>query len=414
MELDKKRILALVGLVCATLIFGFLIYKLFFAPTEEEQQQTATEETRGKLSTSQTGEGGERATEELSEEVILPTAADVAPFADGGSKVVAVTTLTSSPNNGATLSADGSGMQFYNKLDGKFYRVDDEGNMVPLSNETFPAVQNVTWAPNKGLAALEFPDGNKVIYNFNEQKQYSIPQHWNDLQFAPDSSQIAGTTASPDPQLRYLFTARTDGTGAVPVQPLGENGNKVIVNWSPNDQVVAFSKTAAPLGGGIDRQGVLLIGKNNENFKQLTVEGLGFEPQWSPTGDRVLYSVFNKSSDLGPTLWVDGGGNDTVGAAKNYLSINTWAHKCTFATTDEVICAVPNPDKLIPGIGFAPQLANDTDDTIYKVNIKTGLQTIIAKPDGNRTIDQVSLSKDGSMLFMKDKASGELLKMRLK
>lgn len=414
MELDKKRILALIGLVAVAIIFGFLIYKLFFAPQKETPPPPTGEETRGKLTASQEGEGGERTTEKLSEEVILPTAADIAPFADGSNKVVAVTTLMSSPNAGATLSADGGGMQFYNKLDGKFYRVDDEGNQMALSNESFPAVKNVTWAPDKGMAALEFPDGNKVIYNFNEQKQYSIPQHWNDINFSPDSSQIAGTTDSPDPQLRYLFAARTDGTGAVPVQPLGDNGNKVIVNWSPNDQVVAFSKTAAPVGGGADRQGVLMIGKNNENFKQLTVEGLGFEPQWSPSGDRVLYSVFNKSSDLGPTLWVDGGNNDTVGAAKNYLSINTWAHKCTFATNDEVICAVPNPDKLIPGIGFAPQLANDTDDTIYKVNIKTGLQTIIAKPDGNRTIDQVSLSKDGGTLFMKDKASGELLKMRLK
>ncbi len=415
MEFDKKRILALIGIIAATLIFGFLIYKLFFAPVSKEKTAGTDEQigTAGKLGTSPEGEGGDRTTDEISPDVVFPSAADVSPIADG-SKVVAVTSLVTVPNTGSTLSADGDGVQFYNKLDGKFYRADEEGNQVALSNEIFPAVQKVTWAPNKSLAALEFPDGNKVIYDFNAQKQHSIPSHWNDLEFSPDSAQMVGKTESPDPQLRYLFSARTDGTGSTAILPLGDNGDKVITNWSPNNQVVAFSKTAAPTGGAADRQGILLIGKNGENFKQIMAEGLGFEPQWSPSGDRVLYSVFNRSSNLGPSLWVDGGSNETIGAAKNYLSINTWAHKCTFVDNDEAICAVPNPDKLLPGIGFAPNLATDTDDTIYKINIKTGLQTIVAKPNGNLTIDQLSVSKDGGTLFMKEKKSGEILKMRLK
>ena len=221
-------------------------------------------------------------------------------------------------------------------------------------------------------------------------------------------------TQSPDPSLRFLFTSNIDGTNAVPIEPLGENGNKVIVSWSPNNQVIAFSRTAPGLGGGADRQGVLLIGKNGENFRQMTVEGLGFQPTWSPQGDRVLYSAHNGASNLEPSLWVDGGDDASVGAAKNFLNVNTWASKCSFMNNDEVLCAVPDPDRLIPGIGFAPQLATDTNDAIYKINIRSGLQTLVGKPDGEHTIDSLSISKNGNNLFMKEHATGQIIKMQLK
>ena len=51
---------------------------------------------------------------------------------------------------------------------------------------------------------------------------------------------------------------------------------------------------------------------------------------------------------------------------------------------------------------------------MYKINIRTGLQTLVGKPDGEHTIETVSVSKDGEFLFMKDQNSGEILKMRLK
>lgn len=261
---------------------------------------------------------------------------------------------------------------------------------------------------------MNFPDGSNIIYDFAKQKQYTIPDHWSDISFSPDSGKIAGKTNSPDPNARFLFTASADGTGATPVEPLGDNGSKVIVDWSPNNQIIAFSRTAPPPGGGADRQTIYNIGKNHENFRALTVEGLDFRPQWSPTGDRVVYSAFSGAFNFIPALWVDGGTDDTIGAAKNFLNVQTWADKCAFASNDEILCAVPNPDNMPVGVGFAPWSATDTDDTVYKINIKTGLQTIIGKPNGNRTIEQMSISKNGGSLFLKDKNSGEVLTMNLK
>lgn len=418
MEIEKKKLLAAIGIILLASLLGILIYQIYFAPPPETPtpsevsgeitpNQLITSEARDKSLGEEFGQPGAGF-----ERPPLETAAQVQQGA-GGQVNVAVTTIVSNPTSALTTGSSDGTIQYYDKLDGKFYKADEDGNKIPLSNEVFPAVQSVTWAPNKAVAAMTFPDGKKAIYDFTAKKQYSIPTHWNDINFSPDSKQMAGKTDSPDPKLRYLFTSNIDGTNALPIEPLGENGKKVIVSWSPNNQVIAFSRTAPALGGG-DRQGVLLIGKNGENFRQLTVEGMGFQPSWSPQGDRVLYSAHNGSSDLKPTLWIDGGSDETIGAAKNYLGINTWASKCTFLNNDEVLCAVPDPDRLLPAIGFAPQLATNTNDTVYKVNIRSGLQTIVGKPDGDHTIDTLSVSADGSNLFMKENGTGEILKMQLK
>ncbi len=83
---------------------------------------------------------------------------------------------------------------------------------------------------------------------------------------------------------------------------LGENNKKMYVNWSPNDQVVAFAKTATAIQGGIDRNVIYPVEQNKENFKGLVVEGLNFDSLWSPGEKQLLYSVMGDYSQNKPLL----------------------------------------------------------------------------------------------------------------
>ncbi|MCX6780601.1 MAG: hypothetical protein NT003_00560, partial [Candidatus Magasanikbacteria bacterium] len=376
---DKKKLIAIIFILIGISALFFLIYKIYFAPAAIPTQPSpsGTEGQPGQLvpSTPRNKAEGEQPTQPGAPTGAqpLPSAAQVQQTGTG-SKIVATPTIITDQTAAVTISGDGKTIQYYNRIDGKFYSADANGIKIAMSSESFPAAQSVVWSPSKKIAEMEFPDGSKEIYDFTKQKQYSIPSHWSNIQFSPTSDQIAGLSDSPDPNARFLFTSNLDGTGATPIEPLGDNSDKVTVSWSPNNQVIAFSKTAPAVGGDSDRQGILMIGKNGENFRQLTVEGLGFQPLWTPKGDRILYSAYSGASNLQPTLWIDGGTSDTVGATKNFLNINTWANKCTFMNNDEAICAVPDPTTLVRGIGFAPQLATNTNDTIYKINIRNGLQ----------------------------------------
>ncbi len=299
-------------------------------------------------------------------------------------------------------------MRFYNANDGKFYHLEPDGSIKTLSAEVFYNVSKVTWAKDANKAVLEYPDNSKIIYNFDLQRQITVPKHWQDFSFSPDSSEVAAKSVGLSPENRWLITSKDDGTGTKLLEPLGENAGRVMVDWSPSRQTVALSRTGAPQG--LDRQEVLFIGLNNENFKSTIVEGLDFQPQWSPTGKKLLYSVDSARSDFKPELWVVNAYGDDIGSNRQMLKINTWANKCAFANDDSVFCAVPRD--LPQGAGMSPDIANSTYDDLYKIDLKNGLKTNVPLgSDYNFT--SISYDQKNNRVYFSDRNRSGIFKVNL-
>jgi Tol biopolymer transport system component len=251
-----------------------------------------------------------------------------------------------------------------------------------------------------------------VLYNFDKQKQYTLPKAMTEFSFAPDGQKIAGKYLDTNPANNWITTVNPDGSGLTGIEPMGENADKVQVNWAPNNQVVAFSRTGDP--AGLFQQNVLLIGFHGENFRQLTVDGRGFDAQWTPDGSRLLYSVYSDRTDYKPMLYLADGSSDSVGANKQAVALNTWADKCTLEG-GVAYCAVP---KTLPqGAGFSRELAAGTPDYVYRVNLSTGGTTLVAEPLGQNgaglTVNNITVSADGSWLYFTD-ARGILRSVKLK
>lgn len=400
-----KRILLIVGFVASIFAIAAGLYYAFFreAVTEEPTVQPG-EETGGELPTS--GGAGERPPTTTTGGGALPPAS---PVASGGRTVT--TAITQSEVANVALSAEGSSVNFYNPNDGKFYAVDADGNLVLLSDQEFPEVENVEWNKDADKAVLEFPDGSNVVYDFDAERQVTLPSHWEDFEFSATSDEIEAKSDAVDPNNRWLVTVNADGSGAEAFQALGENGDKVTVSWSPNDQVVAFSDTASSLSGGLDRKLILPIGLNGENFRGLTVEGLGFLPNWSPDGKRLLYSVAGDYSDNKPLLWVVDATPATMGENRHSLSLYTWADKCTFTDSSTAYCAVPR--NLPNNAGLQRALYENYPDSVYKVDIVQSKVTLVAIPEEDVAMSNLSVSDDGSVLYFVSGDDGTLQMIRL-
>lgn len=399
-----KRMALILGLVGFAIGIGYLIYFVFFrAPA----RPPTTTPPPGVPTTP--GAGG------------LPSAGGAVPFppapapgaptpaqvASGG--LTAARTITTTPIVGAALAGDGNSLAYYSTQDGKFYRLGPDGTPMLISDRTFFNVQNVTWSGNTDKAILEYPDGSKLAVDFATGVQATLPKHWQNFDFSPDGAQIIAKSMGLDPNNRWLMVANPDGTNAQAIAPLGENGDKVAVGWSPNNQIVATSRTGTAIG--LDRERVLLIGLHDENFKALTVEGIGFQSVWSPRGDRLLYSVSNAASGYRPTLWGVEAEGESIGRNRHSIALQTWAEKCTFASAEVAYCAVPT--SLPEGAGLQPAIASGTPDSIYRVNIATGSSDLVAIPSDRSAISRLIVTADGTALYYTNAQTGQLSQIRL-
>lgn len=406
-----KKIFLIAGFVLTVFILGYLLYVLFFRtslpPAAEEQTPAATTGAGG-LPVSQTGAG--QISEPESGQEGLPAEPEqtgrASQTAQGG--LTQTTELNQAPALGAALAADGNDLFYYNKQDGKFYRLTKDGQASLLAQAVFHEVEKITWSPDRSKAILEYPDQAKIIYNFQTNKQISLPKHWKDFDFSPDGLRIVMKSMAESEDNRWLAVVNDQGTEAKRVAALGDQDETVYPSWSPNNQTVAMHTE----GLSFDRQRVFFIGLNEENFKALTIEGRNFSPKWSPEGDRLLYSVYSSANDLKPELWIAQAQGENIGAGRARLNLETWADKCVFASNAQVYCAVP--ERLEEGAGLLPELAKDTADNLYKIDLQSGAKKLVAIPDGRFTMSDLIVSANGAYLYFTDTHSGRINKIKLK
>ncbi|MBI5728574.1 MAG: WD40 repeat domain-containing protein [Candidatus Magasanikbacteria bacterium] len=398
--MDKKRLIFLAVFVVMAIILGYALYRVFFAkkaappllappittkvPSRGDQFPEAPVGGRPTAGVTRPG---------LPQAAVAPGQASVTPPTGAPVRLIDNAVV------GVAANRQG-GVQFYNGQDGRFYRIGADGRAELMSDEVFYNVQKVNWSPTNKETILEYPDGSNIYYNFETKKQVTLPQHWQDFSFAPQGEQIEAKSIGFSPENRWLIAANPDGSEVKTIEPLGNNADRVIVDWSPNKQIIALSRTGD--GISVDRQLVLPIGTNGENFRGITVEGRGLQTEWSPEGKKLLYSVYSGRNDFKPELWIDNAEPDTLGTGRKLLNVNTWADKCAFADERFVYCGVP--EKLRTGAGFAPQTADQTPDRLYKIDIQTGAKTEISLPDSEtHVINTITIAPDGKYLYFTDK-----------
>lgn len=305
-----------------------------------------------------------------------------------------------------TLSSDGTGVQYYDQADNKFYRISDSGQPIALSNKEFFNVKKVSWSPDKNKAILEYPDDSKIIYDFNTEKQISLPSHWHDFQFSPGGQSIAFKSLGQDPNNSWLAVVNNDGTEARTIEKIGTNADNVIVSWSPNNQTIAMYTE----GQNFDQKSLYFVGLNQENFKSMIINGRGFLPLWSTSGGRLLYSVYSSDNDLKPVLWTAEAQGEAIGANLTPLNLTTWADKCVFASDSEAYCAVPR--YLPSGAGLLPSTSVKQNDDLYLINLLNGQKTLI-DDSGLYSMSKLILTSDQKTLYFTDQKTGRLYKLAL-
>ncbi len=426
--MSKKKILIIILFIVIVIILAWFLYLIFFkkpvapppvTPVEEEEVKPRLPATKKLWETMtiqeriQKGlpalEWPSETLEEITEPIerIVPEIDEVAQ----GQRTW-ITPISDQPVKGASLAADGKNSIYYDPVSGYFYSIDIVGNKELLTEQAFYNIDTINWSPNKNQAIIEYPDGFKVMYDFDKKRQYTLPRNWQDFSWNNTGSQIAFKSISDYAENNWLAIANPDGSQSKPIEHLGDNADKVTVSWSPNNQVVAFSSTGQPRGAW--EQEILLIGQHQENFKSLIIDGRGFEPKWTPQGDKLVYSVYSSKFAYQPRLYLVDAQGDEIGRNKKDLGLATWAHKCTFNQNGTTLyCAVPK--ELPEGAGLVLELAEDIRDDFYQIDVETGRVSFLAEGAmGGYNVQEIYLSSDETHLYFVDKSTQKLRYIRLK
>jgi len=309
----------------------------------------------------------------------------------------------------------GNSLNYLSSDDNKFYWVALDGKKrTLLSDKEFPYVEEIFWSPDGKKVILEYPDGANIYYDIARDKQITLPVGVTEPAWRGDSDKIAYEYIGANEDDNWLVVSDSDGSRALPIEPIGDKRNSVQVSWSPTSEVVALYRKSI----GLNREEIFFIGLNDENFKSLEVEGSNFKGLWSKHGDMILYHVVNSNNNYNPILWIADAQGDNIGRNNSSLGLSTWVDKCVFGMNNTTVyCAVPI--SLPEGAGLYPDLLNTEPDVFYKIDLTTGISKLIAYPVYSEELDEfqvkkIFLSDDGTELFFWDNFTSKLYSMKLR
>lgn len=411
-----KKFIFLALFLAFSFLIGWLIFNTFLRPqiitSEGEGAETdVPTTTTGYLPGSDGGTGiiiNENGTSEIITGIKEGTQTGIKEIDDkarGG--ITKTVEMSDSRSLNPSLDSSGSNIRYYSRDDGRFYKIDANGNATLLSDKIFYSVEKISWSPKENKAILEYPDGSNIVYDFEKEEQITLPKHWEDFSFSVAGDKIAMKSMGLNENNSWLAVSNSDGSKSRVIENIGENADKVYPSWSPNNQTIALYTE----GIDLESQEVFFVGLNGENFKSTTIEGRGFQSIWSATGDKLLYSVYSSDSNLKPKLWVVNAQGDSIGNNRRTIGLETWAEKCVFSSNSEFYCAVP--EEMPEGAGLFPELALNTKDRLYKINLNTGVKKLIAVPDGTYNMSNLMVSENGANLYFTDANSEKLHKIEL-
>lgn len=405
-DLDYKKVFLLLGFIFTAAFFSWLIFRIFFgAPTTPDQENINLVEfdengiRRPITNTSGGGLSGLR--NNANTNTSLPDTNINRAEEEDTTK--AVEKLTVGSVRGFTLSKNNLNATFYNSSDGKFYTIDSNGDTKAISEKVFYDVDNVEWSNDKNQAVIEYPDGSNIIYDFDTDKQTTIPIYWDEFDFSIDDNKIVTKSMDSNPDNNKLVIADIKTGNTKILENLGDAPGKFQINISPDNQIVAFFTENI----GLDMQEIYPIGQNDERFNSFIIDGQNFQGKWSPTGDKILYSVYNPDEEYMPNLWII----NKTGTSKQRIIVDTWSEKCTFYNEDIVYCGVPQD--LDAMMGLSPNLALAKNDLIYRIDLNLNRSQLIDTGDNIFNVKEIMVTANESEIYFTDRRTGRLFKINL-
>ncbi len=253
----------------------------------------------------------------------------------------------------AINSSNKGGVLYYEKNTGKIFEVntDDKTEQV-VSDKTFSDLNSVIWSPNRKetLNFLNPPSGSSLkYYSLSTSSSVDLGSNIQSAAFSPDGNLVA----------YYYFDESTQDGKIMMTQPNGLYQKKILNTRLKDVSITWPSKDNMAIRTGAD---VFLLTEGG-SLTKLIEGGLGFEEKWSPSGKKLLFSVFSGDTQNPSTLlWL----KDVESKEEIPSELIGSANQCVWSIDDiHIFCSIPD---------------SSSADVIYKINTNDWSSKMVAEP----------------------------------
>jgi len=404
--MDTKKIFIIVGILFVLALASLLIYNLFFKTTTPGGEAGPN----GALPTTPAGRGGEATPSGL-------PGGDSSSGGQAGSPVATpkslaalkIKPISQEKALAPTIGTNGKTVKYFSRANGNIYESDfDGGGLKKISSVNLTNLIKALWSPDKEKIIGLFSENEKIkkyFYNYTSNQSSILNEKINYVAWSPDSKKIAYHYVDPASEQNNISLSNPDGTNWKNI--FKTRLDNVILEWPIKEKI---SLRTPPSGLA---QGVLYaINSETGDFFKVISDTFGFYANWSPKGDKILFSSTN-SRGKNPTLNL----SDEKGANFKNLNLAGLADKCVWSNDDKTIfCALPQeisqnatwPDDYYRGLVIL-------SDDIYKINLETDQRTKIIGSTDEVSYDaqELFLSPKEDYLFFVNRSNGLLYSLKI-
>lgn len=314
--------------------------------------------------------------------------------------------LNITENPAASYIISGSStVRYIDKAIGHLYETDVNGDETRrISNTTILNIFDAAWG-GADRALLKFLKDEKDMNFFN-----AVFNGSSTVGAFLDNNTKSAAISSDGIKVAYITDER--GKGIIFTTDANNGKKQQILTLPLTDFLISFkekNELALLTTPSASAHGILYsLNIQNKTLTKIT-EGNGLNILWSPDREKVLLSTALNGKIENKIIAISGG--------EYFLSIKTFPEKCVWSKlqTDIIYCAVPlnlqngnYPDDWYSG-------KTDINDTLYKINFKTGESQIIVEEINDLKMDtiNISISSDENYLFFINKKDGLLWRVRL-
>lgn len=309
-------------------------------------------------------------------------------------------------------------IKYYSPANSQLYQSNLDGSIpAKISDLVLSNFLKIIWSPDKTKFIYSSEQNDQIkkyLYEIASGQAKPLNENIQNIAWSPDSSKIAYYYYNSQSQENNISTADPDGANWKNI--FKTKIKELIIEWPSQDKISLRTRPS-----GLAQTVLYLLEPQTGRLTKILDEIYGFTVNWSPKGDKFIYSSTNERGNrLKLNLF------DLASQKTKTIGLSTIPEKCVWSQDNQTIfCAIPHnesgydelpcpADKTLPDDWYKGSFT--TSDDFFKINLQTNEKNLLLRADQKYDFDAeaLSLTPAENLLFFLNKKDNLLYSLEIK